>query len=118
MLFERLLYSIDWCIQLKQICEGILAQRGNQGNSSQLFFRRLGQLMLIIVAGTIAYGFGLYRGHQFRMNKDLANHQLTEATQSSMAKEMSFMGPMKPNSFSREPANNRGNTQNPKSHSK
>jgi high-affinity Fe2+/Pb2+ permease len=82
---------------------------GNQSrNIGRKFQQKLGLWMLLISAGVIAYGLGMWQGSQFRMNRMIA----------SIAKPVVASGLAPTSSGLVGPSNTPGNTESPKTRSK
>lgn len=62
--------------------------------------KKLGGLLLVISAGVVAYGIGLYQGHRYRAYREISSVPAT-------SNENSFNG-------SPLPLNTRGSTEGPK----
>jgi hypothetical protein len=75
-------------------------------NIRRLFQQKLAVWLLLISAGVLAYGVGLYQGSQFRMNRAIASTQKPVVVDLKNAD----LSPALPSS-------NPSNTESPKSHS-
>lgn len=71
--------------------------RNEKRNIRREFKQKLGLWLLLISAGVVAYGIGLYEGSMFRMSRNIASIQKPVPVEIKTA-EAGFVGPVLPSS--------------------